>query len=141
MAHATAAHPAAGRFDNVHGDEGGIDLAPHMENALESVVETIMNFGEYPQPRRVGLFITTGSPRRKQYDLYEELQDEKFIEHADLLEFFICAMNDYSTCGAFSDLRGRWEKRLTEHLLDKLADSEIVRDKALEYAEEERETA
>lgn len=136
MANTHAAHPAAGRYDNLHGDEDGIDLAPHMENALESIVETIMNFGEYPQ--RVGLFMTTGSRHPRQFDLYEELQDEKFIEHADLLEFFICAINDYSACGAFSDLRGRWEKRLTTMLLDKLADSEIVREKALEYAEEER---
>lgn len=115
---ATVAPEGAGRYDHADPEQGTIDLEPHME-----------------------LFMTTGSTRRKQYDLYEELQDEKFIEHADLLEFFICAMNDYSTCGAFSDLRGRWDKRLTEHLLDKLADSEIVRDKALEYAEEEREMA
>ena len=126
---------------HVHGDEDGIDLTPFMEGALQSVVETILAYGEFPAPRRVGMFMTTGSTRRKQFDLYEELQDEKFIEHADLLEFFILAMNDASTCGWFSTLRSRWEKRLTEMLLDKLADSEIVRDKAEQLAEEAKEEA
>lgn len=137
----TASRTNPGRYDKDHGDEGTLDLEPHMEGALEHVVETIMNFGVYPQPRCVGLFMTTGSNRRTEFDLYDDLIDEKFIEHADLLEFFILSMNDAGHYGSFYNLRSSWEKRLEKYLSTKLQDSSMVREKAEEYMEEELEEA
>lgn len=128
----------SGRNDRAHGDEGLTDFEPFMESALESVVETILFFGEYPQPRRVGTFITTGSRRPKQFDLYEFLEDK--IELCELLEFFICSLNDQTNYGAFSDLRSRWEKRIEKMLVEHLTGHAIVMDKALEMALEEQNT-
>lgn len=111
-----------------------------MEGALEMVIETILNFGQYPQPRRVGTFITTGSSKPKEFDLYEFLEgQDRGIEFADLLEYFIFSMGDNSGSGKFFDLRDSWEKRLTKILNDHLRDSELVRGVAEKAAIEERE--
>lgn len=132
----TASRTDSARYSDPEEARRNVEL--QMENAVEHVVETILNFGVYPQPRRVGLFITTGSNRRTEFDLYDDLSDEKFICHADLLEFFILAMNDQSSYGAFSNQRSSWEKRLNKYLTAKLIDSDMVREKAQEYAEEEQ---
>jgi len=135
MSHATAAHPAAGRYDSLHGDEG-IDLEPYMERALEEVVETVLNYGMYPQPRRVSLYFTTGSTAPRQFDLYDWILETNAVDPSELREYFILSLNDHSSCGMFEDARSKWEKKLTEKLLDHFAGSEIVRERAEKLAEE-----
>lgn len=122
--------------DSNHGD-GGIDLEPHMENALESVVETIMLFGEYPQPKRGRYRPFTTPPAPKQFDLYDWILENNIVDPSDLREYFILSMNDHSLIGPFEAARSRLEKELEKRLKEQLAESEMVQEKAREFAEEE----
>ena len=131
----TASRTDSARYSDPEEARRNVEL--QMENAVEHVVETILNFGVYPQPRSQAFGQFRPQPRT-QFDLYDDLLEEKFIEHADLLEFFICAINDQSNFGAFSNLRSSWEKRLNKYLTAKLIDSDMVREKAQEYAEEDQ---
>lgn len=106
----------------------------HMENALESIVETIMNFGVYPQPRKVGLFLTSGSRRPTEFDLYDFLYSR--IEYCELLEYFIISMNDQTNYGGFADQRNKWDKKVTAMLTEHLKDSDMVRELAEKYAQD-----
>ncbi len=127
----------AGRMDHLHGDEDQVDPERYLEPALEEVVEIIMNFGQWPQPRRVGTFITTGSNAPKLLDLYDCLADR--IDYSELLEYFILSLNDRGIIGPFSDSRARWEKRVEKMLVDHLTGSELVADHAAKLMRDERE--
>lgn len=127
----------AGRNDKTHGDEDGIDLEPHMENALESVVETIMRFGEYPQPRKHIPGMPYRNLRPRQFCLHDWILEKNIFDPSELREYFILSMNDHSITGSFSDARSRWEKELEKRLKELLAGSEMVQEKAREFAEEE----
>lgn len=111
------------------------------EAALEEVVECIINFGCYPQPRRVGTFITSGSNKPKQFDLYDFLCDKGTPEFSDLLEYFILSMNDWSRAGPFEGQRSRWLHRVETMLTAHLKDSGIVQDRAAVLRAEEKESA
>lgn len=132
MTHAAAARPAAGRYDHADPDEGTVDIEPHLESALESVVETIMLYGEYPQPRRD---YYTGGPAiqsRKEFDLWDWLAEN--INSDDRNEFMFAVTVDYRPHSTvLSDWRGKIEKRL----MLELADSDMVRERAEQIAEEE----
>ncbi len=119
---------------HVHGDEGGIDLEPHMENALESVVETIMLYGEYPQPRRGDYRPFRPLVAVKQFDLWDWIADN--INSDDRNEFLFAVTVDYMQ---HSSIVSDWRDKIEKRLMLELSDSEIVRDKALEYAEEAKE--
>jgi hypothetical protein len=126
---------ASRQSNEAHGDEGGLDLAPHMENALELVIEDILKYGEYPQPRRVGLFITTGKGGPRQFDLCEFVQEN--IDAGDILESFV----KYAICSDRDrDFEAmKWERKFSAMLLENLAGSEIVRERAEQLAEEAME--
>lgn len=112
-------------------EPGGIDLVPFMENALESVVETIMLFGEYPQPRRGDYRPFRPIAPGKEFDLWDWLAEN--INSDDRNEFMFSVTVDYqSHSTVLSDWRGKIEKRL----LLELADSDTVREKALQFAAE-----
>lgn len=132
-------------------DTGTRDITPFLEAALEEVVETIMDFGQWPQPRKVGLFITSGSTKPKEFDLYDFLDGEhevtlrgykytpRRMDHSDLLEYFILSMADHNTAGEFQLSRSRWEKKVTAMLNDHLKDSTIVAKVAAKLEQEDRE--
>ena len=111
--------------------DAGIDLEPYMESALESVVETIMLYGEYPQPRLFPRGILGTPPRRKQFDLWDWLVDN--ISNDDRNEFVFGMTTEYRT---HSDILSNWQKKIEKQLMEFLADSDMVIDKAQEYAEE-----
>jgi len=122
-------------YSGCHGDEGKIDLAPHMENALESVVETIMLYGEYPQRRKVwrnGAFVVL--PASKQFDLWSWLA--RNINSDDRNEFMFAMTVDYNR---HSDTLTKWRDKIEKRLIEELAGSEMVREKAEQLAEEARD--
>lgn len=118
----------AGRNDHLHGDEGTTDLDPFMAEALESVVETITLFGQYPQPRK-------GRFERIQFDLQEWMTEH--YDPADLANLAMCAVINFGSC--FDDRRLKESASLEQRLKDELRDSEIVREKAQELADDARE--
>ena len=116
----------------------------YLERAREEIVSTVLGFGQWPQPRSVGLFFTSGSRRPKEFDLYEFLFDEDtpLIHPVEAQEFFVLALTDFSNCGAFSDSRNRFDKRITElleaHFND---DHRLVREHAGKLMEDAEENA
>lgn len=124
MAH-TAAHPAAGRFDSVHGDEDGIDLAPHMDQALEEVVETVMLFARYPQPSKT-------RQRAASFDLYDFV-DKKY-DRAELVELVVGFLTSYGS--DLGNIQQREAAKLEKMVEQELAGGEIVRERAEELANE-----
>ena len=130
------------RNAHVHGDEGGIDVEPFAERALEDVVETILNFGVYPQPVRWKPGRTQPIPPTE-FDLYEFLFEENDkgqmrIDPVDACEFFILAQKDHTRYGPFETARSKWEKKITEMLTDHLRDSDMVTELAAQMAEDEK---
>ena len=122
-------------YSGCHGDEGKIDLAPHMENALESVVETIMLYGEYPQRRKVwrnGAFVVL--PASKQFDLWNWLAEN--VNSDDRQEFMFAMTANY---GNHKSVLLDWQNKIEKMLLEELVGSEIVREKAEQLAEEARD--
>lgn len=122
----------AGRFDRVHGDEGTYDPEPYRPRALDDVIETIMLFGQYPQPRHGrGL-----QARRAEFDLCDWIAEN--IEPCDVAQFLtwhICLHEDRDM------LKINLEKRITDKLREELADSDMVNDAIAELHEQEREHA
>lgn len=121
----------------------GIDIEPYLADALESVVETILLFGEYPQPRP-NAWRTGKTPPKREFDLYDFLEAHegdpyRMPEECTLREYFILSLTDRTTYGPFSDARDRWEKKIEKALRDDLAGGELVQAKALQLALEERE--
>lgn len=118
--------------------------AVFLEQAREKIVETVILFGQYPQPRRVGMFLTTGSRRPKRFDLYDFLFDDgkDKIDEVEVREFFVTAMFDPTPYGAFHELRNRWEKKVTEMLEGHFGDeNELVIEVASELWDDEKEQA
>ena len=121
-----------------HGDEGLIEITDRdMEVALEQVVETIIMFGQWPQPSRSTLYERRNNI--KPFDLVDFMMDRNTIEFSDLVEFIVAGFSDYSLGGYFSDLRYRYEKKVTDVLMAHLKDSDIVREQAIKNIREERE--
>lgn len=95
--------------------------ARHYELALESVVETVMDYGQWPRKGKA------------EFDLYEWLLDERDPSYAH--ELYVDSMS--SNTFAFEYLIER-ERKTVESMLEKhFKDSDIVAELALEYAEEE----
>ena len=112
----------------------GLDLEPFMENALEVVVETIMLFGEFPQRHKVwrnGRF--EDAPHNVEFDLYDFLAAK--VSNDDRNEFMFAITTNY---GKDSGTLLDWQKKIEKRLMEELAGSEMVREKALEMAEEEK---
>jgi hypothetical protein len=114
-------------MSEAHGDEDIVDTTNYEEQALEEVLECILNFGQWPQPRRVGALFSSGGNGPKQFDLYDFLAERSgLIEFSELLEFFCLALNDHSRIGVFEDSRSRWEGKITKALTEHLAGHPIV---------------
>lgn len=101
---------------------------PIHERALGDVVETIMLFGEYPQPHRQRRFY----PR--QFDLVPFLLR---IHPAELREFVMLALTDHGRSGDFETARDRLEKQVRAMLMEHLRDSDMVRERVAQLIEEE----
>ena len=118
----------SGRFDSVHGDENE-KLALDLEGALEEVVETIMLFGQYPQPSQ-------RNRSRVQFQLDEYLF-EYFWDEESVLGAYEAYLTQFNA--GFDDKRLRESTRLQESLTDHLRDSAIVRDHAERVAQQKKE--
>ena len=108
-------------------NDGMLDLAPFMESALESVVETIFRYGEYPR---------NSDKSTRKFDLYDFL-----LEHDDpsyALEFLVDAMG-FRSAWSLQSRRDKEIKRITKLLEGALKDSQIVTDIAEQYATEVEE--
>jgi hypothetical protein len=128
-----------------------------LETARDEVLETIMLFREYPQPKPWRPGVKRDDPEFNLYDflesrVWEYLTDSekerkagKFegLELVELLEFFVLAITDHGTIGAFADTREKWEKRVTEWVRDFLDNNErgisLVEERAEKIREEEQE--
>jgi len=95
--------------------------ARHYELALESVVETVMDSGQWPHKGRA------------KFDLYDYLLEERDPSYAH--EMYVASMS-YNT-RAFEDRIERERKTVEEMLKKHFKDSDIVAELAAEYEEEE----
>ena len=118
----------SGRYDSVHGDENE-KLALDLDAALEDVVETIMLFGQYPQPSQ-------RDRQRVQFQLDEYLSDHYWDEES-VLSAYEAYLTQFST--AFDDKRMRESARLQENLTEHLRNSVIVREHAERVAQQKKE--
>ena len=95
--------------------------ARHYELALECVVETVMDYGQWPHKGKA------------QFDLYEWLLNERDPSYAH--ELYVASMS--SNTRAFEDRIERERATVTEMLEKHFRESFIVAELAAEYAEEE----
>lgn len=91
----------------------------NQELALESVIECIMEDGQWPKNGRA------------QFDLYEYLLDNRDPSYA--MEMYVASMS--SNTRAFEDRIERERKTVEAMLVEHLRDSELVADLAAECAE------
>lgn len=107
-----------------HGDED-LRAAPtqrELELALESVIEIILDHGQYP------------AKGRAKFDLYEWMLEERDLSYA--YELYIASMS--SNTRAFEDRIERERKTVEAMLVKHLTGSDLVADRAAEYAEENK---
>ena len=97
--------------------------ARHYELALEYVVETVMDYGQWPHKGKAEL------------DLYDFLLDERDPSYAH--ELYVASMS--SNTRAFEDRIERERATVTVMLEKHLKNSDIVAKLALEYAEDDLE--
>jgi len=112
-------------MNEAHGDEDWVDAveptARHLELALDSIVEVILDHGGYP------------AKGRRQFDLYDFLFENRDPSYA--MEMYVAAMS--SNTRAF-ETRIERERKLVEGVLIKhLTGSALVEDLAAEYAAED----
>lgn len=108
------------------------DDAPtlYMQDALESVVETVMLFGQYPQPRA-----SQYQPvRRVQFLLCDWIGEN--IDVSTMAMFMACSL-DYGT--EFDTLRYKNEENIRLALMEHFKDSDIVQEKAEEMMRDARD--
>ena len=95
--------------------------ARHYELALECVVETVMDYGQWPHKGRA------------EFDLYEWLLNERDPSYAH--ELYVASMS--SNTRAFEDRIERERTTVTVMLEKYLKNLDFVADLAAEYAEDE----
>ena len=108
-----------------HGDE---DFGPEptkrdLELALEEVVECILDHGQWPRKGRAKL------------DLYDFLDEHRDSSYA--LEMYVASMNNKTR--AFEDRIERERRAVEAMLIEHLTNSDMVADRAAEYAAENAE--
>ena len=104
-----------------HGDED-LRAAPtqrELELALESVIEIILDHGQYP------------AKGRAKFDIYDFLLEERDLSY--VYEMYVASMS--SNTRAFEDRIERERKTVEAMLIEHLSDSDIVYDRAVENAE------
>jgi hypothetical protein len=92
----------------------------HYELALDEVVDSILEYGQWPKNGRA------------QFDLYDYLMDR---DPSYAAEMYVASLSSNDT--ALENRRDRERKIVTEMLRNHLAESDFVADLAAEYAEEE----
>lgn len=120
------------RFAHVHGDE---DALPELTDAelkegLEDVVDTIMCFGEFPQPR-TSHDLFRRPVQRRLFDLQEWLVENWTTE--DLANFVSMALTDFGL--DFDERRLAEADRVSSRLKEELKDADFVEDRAFEMVE------
>lgn len=128
----------------VRSDAGGVIVTDQdREAAREQIVETVMLFRQWPQPRPANAF--WGPMPRVKFSLVEWLFDTAGftpIDPSEVEELFVLALTDHSRTGPFESRRDRWEKKVTDLLLAHFADGHtIVEEVATEMATERAEAA
>ncbi len=119
----------------VQGDPeaGTYDPEPYRARALDDVIETIMLFGQWPQPRTGKGWHMAAKPSA-QFSLVDWLIENE--EPCDLAAFVVRQI-------MLDDERDVWqnrmEKRITEKLRAELSDSEMVNDHIDELRRDEME--
>ena len=96
------------------------------ELALETIVETVMHYGVWPQPKK-------GEYKKPQFDLYQFLLEERDASY--FLELYLGCI----TCADVRERTKREQKNVTEMLMKHFKDSEysyILEKVACEYAED-----
>ncbi len=110
------------------------DPEPYRQAALDSVIETIMLFGQWPQPRSSLRIWLNEQPRRVEFDLAEWMAEN--FEPAEMSAFIVAHIcNDDDRNARQDDI----ERRIETQLRDELAESGMVESKIEELHEEERE--
>jgi len=94
--------------------------ARHYELALECVVETVLDYGQWPHKGRA------------QFDLYEWMLEERDLSYA--YEMYIASMS--SNTRAFEERIVRERKTVESMLIKRFTHSDIVAELAAEYASE-----
>ena len=92
----------------------------HYELALESVIECVLEYGQWPKNGRA------------QFDLYDYLMDR---DPSYAAEMYVASLSSNDT--ALENRRDRERKSVEALLTEHLRDSHWVADLAAEYAEEE----
>lgn len=102
--------------------------ADYVEQAQEDIIQTVMSFGCYPQPRR-------HYSNRIKFDLREFLFDGDRISRDEVEQFFELAITNYGE--EFFDSRSAWARRVEEMLVEYFtADAKLVEERAQELAEQ-----
>lgn len=114
-----------------HGDEH-LTLKLDLDEALADVVDTIMLYGEYPEPRPIG------KPRRPmQFSLHEYIENE--WDTAEMSELLVPLLTDFSSDFAVTCMQAADDLR--NELTDHLRDSKIVHERAEQLAQQKKEDA
>lgn len=125
------AGPMPDRNAKIHGDEGTYDPEPYRARALDDVIETILAFGQYPQPR-TGRY--SPGVRRIEFDLREWCVEN--LEPDELAGFLVAHITVYDdTYG----LQMKLERDIEARLREELADSGMVNEKIDEIYHDEME--
>ena len=99
---------------------GAKPTARHHELALECVVETVLDYGQWPHKGRA------------EFDLYEWMLEERDLSYA--YEMYIASIG--SNTRAFEERIVRERKTVEEMLIKRFTHSDIVAELAAEYASE-----
>jgi hypothetical protein len=112
--------------NEAHGDEDVLAQPSErdFELALEQVIETVMNNGMWPAPKRGGF-------TKSQFDLYDFLNENR--DPSYFLEMYLAVLTGANT---YDRIR-RETKAVEELLADHFRGSEIVNELAHEIAREE----
>jgi hypothetical protein len=106
-----------------HGDEDVMEITKRdMELALEVVVATILDYGQYP------------AKGRAKFDLYDFLLENRDPSYA--MEMYVASLS--SNTQAFKDRIYREGVTVEKMLVKHLTGSDLVADLAAEYAEENK---
>ena len=94
--------------------DGIVPTADEIETARGEIVETIMLFGQWPQPRPES---DHRMPHRVQFLLSEFIANRENPDVEELAQFMVLAItNRHGSDGYFVDSCNRWEEEITEQL-------------------------
>ena len=120
------------RNAHIHGAENTYDPEPYRQRALDDVIETIMLFGQWPQPR-------TGhgwhnAQRRVEFDLQEWIVEN--MGPNETAAFLVAHISGYESRDI---MQSTFEKRIEAALRTEFAESDMVESVIEQLHEDERE--